>query len=202
MRILRREDGAALVTALMLTMLALVIAMALLSTVTMGTRVSASQKRYRNSLAAANGGVELLTQELFALILQGSTVEGLQSDFSPISLQFPQYDCLLQKLTQPTANWGSCQASADPGISPDVTFRLSGSAQEQGFSVSAKIIDSIPGNSDKGGIDLLDAGMSASGRDEVVHPQHVPGMYNLSVQGVREGGNDREKARLSVLYSY
>jgi hypothetical protein len=41
-----------------------------------------------------------------------------------------------------------------------------------------------------------------SGKEEIVHPQHVPGIYNLSVQGEREGGASREKARLSVLYAY
>ncbi|EKD59392.1 MAG: type IV pilus assembly protein PilX, partial [uncultured bacterium] len=41
-----------------------------------------------------------------------------------------------------------------------------------------------------------------SSRDDTVHPRHVPAMYNLSVQGVREEAGSREKARLSVLYAY
>ena len=207
MRMLRCKKGAALVTALLLTMLSLVIAMALLSTITMGSRVSAGQKRYRSALAAAQGGVELMTQEIMPRVLQANllntTQDGLKGDLSPISLQLPQYACLQQKLNTLTANWSpACSASADPSQSPDVTFSLRGSEKEQGFSVSAKIVDAVPGNSDKGVIDLLDAGLSTSGTDEVIHPQHVPGVYNLSVQGVRDQGDNREKARLTVLYAY
>ncbi len=207
MRILRCEAGAALVTALMLTMLSLVIALALLSTITMGTRISASQKRYRSALAAAHGGVELMTQEIIPRLLQtdplNTTQDGIKNDLSPVNLQLPQSGCLQQKLNTPTNKWNAaCSSSADPTQSPDVTFRLSGSVQETGFNVSAKIVDAEPGNSDKSFVELLDVGMSASGRDEVIHPQHVPALYNLSVQGVREGGGSREKALLSVLYAY
>jgi hypothetical protein len=201
MRVLRSEDGAALITALMLTMLSLVIAMALLSTVTMGTRISASQKRYRSALSAAQGGVELLTQELFTRLFVDAA-DSLKNDFSAVELQLPQYGCLQQKLNNPTAKWGDCDASADPAKSPDLTLRLSGPAKDKGFNVSVKIVDSVPGNSDKGGIDYLDTGMSAAGKDEVIHPQHVPGIYSLAVQGEKQGGDQREKARLSVLYSY
>ena len=38
--------------------------------------------------------------------------------------------------------------------------------------------------------------------DEIIHPRHVPAIYNLYVQGAREGVQDREKARLPVLYAY
>jgi hypothetical protein len=207
MSIFRREDGAALVTALMLTMMAFVISMALLYSVTTGTRISASQKRYRSALAAAHGGVELLTQEIIPRLFQADPLgTSLINDFKPIDLKLPQYACLQQKLNNPTANWGSCNASSDPAESPDVTFRLSSDKSTESFSVSSKIIDTVPGNSDKNGSsgsDFLDPGSSVAGKDEgIVHPQHVPGLYNLSVQGVRDGGNVREKARLSVLYAY
>lgn len=204
---LRLEEGAALVTALMLTMLSLVIAMALLSTVLMGTRMSAGQKRYRSSLAAAQGGVELVTREILPALLQPDPLNTVQTNltdgFSAINLQLPQYSCLQQKLHNPTNMWSAaCNDSSDPTLAPDVIFTLGGGSEENGFSVSAKIVDSVPGNSETGGNDLLDPGLSAAGLDEVIHPQHVPGIYHLSVQGAREGGNDREKARLSVLYAY
>ena len=231
MAILRSQEGAALVTALMLTMLSLVIALALLTMVTTGTQVSASQKRYRSSSSAAQGGVELLTREIMPRLFQGDTHSALESDYALIDLKLPENDCLLQKLDHPTANWSKCsaaQASADPGQAPDVSFRLSGlppargfsvttsdPAQapdisfrlsglpsEKGFSVTTKILDTIPGNSDRSGNDLLELGDSVAGKDEAIHPQHVPAMYNLSVQGVREEEGAREKARLSVLYAF
>ena len=211
MRILRGSDGAALVTALMLTMLALVIAMALLYSVTTGTRISASQKRYRSSLAAAHGGGELLTREIIPRMFQLDPLTAetsLVTDFSLIDLHLPGYStgCLQQKLHSATANWTACnpaQSSADPAQSPDMTFTLKNEqASEPGFRVSTKIVDTVPGNTDTGGSELLDVGSSVSaGRDDsIIHPQHVPGMFNISVQGV--GGRSQEKARLSVLYAY
>lgn len=206
MRTLRCQDGAALITALMLTMLSLVIALALLSTVMTGTRIAASQKRYRTALAAAHGGVDLFTREIVPrLFLPGSSPGSVRTDFLLIDLQLSQsrYDCLRQKLHNATANWTGCGAevSSDPAVSPDVTFKLTGELPHGGFEVSTKIVDTVPGNSDKHDIGL-DAGLSASGRDEVIHPRHVPGIYNISVQGVREGVGAREKASLGVLYAY
>ena len=205
MGILRSQGGAALITALMLTMLSLVIALALLSTVATETQVSASQKRYRSSLTAAQGGVELWTLEIMPRLFQGDTHSALESDYALIDLKLPENDCLLQKLDHPTANWSKCsaaQASADPGQAPDVSFRLSGLPPARGFSVTTKIVDTVPGNSDRSGSELLDLGDSVAGKDEVIRPQHVPAMYNLSVQGMREESGVREKARLSVLYAY
>ena len=208
MRILRCQDGAALVTALMLTMLSLVIALALLSTVTTGTRISASQKRYRSALAAANGGVELLNQEIIPRLLQmnESQYGSVETQFSEINLHLQQSGCLKQKLNQPTYAWNACdkdQSSSDPANSPDATFRLNGPRDEAGFRVSTKIVDTVPGNSDKNSVQLLDTGSSVAGDDEgIIRPRHVPGLYNLTVQGVREGGESRERARLSVLYAY
>ena len=206
MRIFLNQEGAALVTALMLTMLSLVISMALLSTVLSGIGVSASQKRYRSALSAAQGGVELLTRELVPLLFRsGATREELQDQFALIDLQLPQYDCLRQKLNNPTGNWSACGADpapADPDRSPDVIFRLA-SDGSRGFRVAGKIVDSVPGNSDHNAvIDYLDAGGSVSAKEEVIRPRHVPGIYNVSVQGEREGGEGQEKARLSLLYAY
>lgn len=207
MRTLRSEKGAALVTALMLTVLSLVIAMTLLYTVITATKVSASQKRYRSSLAAAHGAAELFAKEIIPEIFHaGDSATPLESRFSMVSLKLPQYGCLREKLSLPTAAWSdSCkaQATADPEQFPDATFVLrSDRVYDQGFRVASKIIDSVPGNSDVGGIDYLDAGGGVTAREETIHPQHVPGIYSISVQGVKEGGEGREKARLSVLYAY
>lgn len=206
MVILRSQEGAALITALMLTMLSLVIALALLTMITTGTQVSASQKRYRSSLTAAQGGVELLTRELLPRLFQGSVaVSTLEQEYSPIALQFAKNDCLNQKLDLPAQSWDKCtptQASTDPARAPDISFRLAGAPSAKGFSISTKIVDTVPGNSDRSNNELLDVGGSVTARDEVIHPQHVPAVYALSVQGMREEGGTREKARLAVLYAY
>jgi hypothetical protein len=207
MRILSGEAGAALVTALMLTMLSLVVALTLLYTVTAGTRISASQKRYRSALSAAHGGVQLVTRVIIPRLLQlnPQTQTSLQDDFSLIGLRLPGYGCLQQKLISPTASWHGCseaQANADPADAPDLTFTLGSTlASDPGYQVVVKIVDAVPGNSDaSGGNDLLESGSAVSGKDEIIRPQHVPGMYSISVQGA--GEVSREKARLSLLYAY
>ena len=205
MAILRSQEGAALITALMLTMLSLVIALALLTMITTGTQVSSSQKRYRSSLTAAQGGVELLARELMPRIMTGDPLAALANDYSLIELKVPENDCLRQKLEQPKGQWSSCsaaQASGDPGEAPDISFRLSGLPKEKGFRVTTKIVDTVPGNTDRSGNDLLQSGDSVTGNDEAIRPQHVPAMYNILVQGVREEEGTREKARLSVLYAF
>jgi len=205
MGILRSQVGAALITALMLTMLALVIALTLLTVVGTGIKVSAGQKRYKSSMTAAQGGVELLTREIMPRIFRGDAYGVLEKEYSLIDLAFPKDDCLRQKLDEPTAKWNKCgttRTSTDPGQAPDLSFRLSGVAPEKGFSVTSKILDTVPGNSDRNSSEFLDQGDSVTGKDEVIHPQHVPAMYNISVQGVREEEGVREKARLSVLYAY
>lgn len=205
MRMLGSQNGAALVTALMLTALSLVIAVALLTMITTGIQVSASQKRYRSSLSAARGALDLFTQELMPRLFQPETTAGiLEGEFSGIRLQVKLDTCLRQKLTLPPAAWTGCsaaQASSDPAAAPDVSFRLAGIPDTGGFTVSTKIVDTVPGNTDRSGYDLLDAGGAVAAQDEVVRPQHVPAMYHLAVQGSREGVA-RERARLSVLYAY
>ncbi|HJV36911.1 pilus assembly protein PilX [Geomonas sp.] len=201
---LRDQKGAALVTALMLTLLALVISSTLLYTVMAGSRLSASHKRYRTALAAAKGGVEVLGEEIVPRLFQLESLNSLQSNFASINLHLPQYDCLRQKIDTQTSQWTFCAVDpvpADPSVMPDATFKLS-SNQGRDFQISAKIVDTVPGNSDKSGMDFLELGGSVASRDEIIHPRHVPAIYNLSVQGVREGGANQEKARLSVLYAY
>ena len=126
MGILRSQGGAALITALMLTMLALVIALALLTMVTTGTQVSSSQKRYRSSLTAAQGGVELLTREIMPRLFEGVAAGTLESHYSLIGLQLPEDGCLRQKLDLSPAGWTLCTGPVarhllPPGGAPPVT---------------------------------------------------------------------------------
>lgn len=212
MRLLRRTDGAALVTALMLTMLALVVSMALLYSVTTEMRVAASKQRYRSALAATQGGVEIVGREVLPKLFDVNVMQ-LNSEaklslvhggFTDIHLKLTDYACLQQKLNSRSTKWSLCgeeELSSDPARSPDMQFKLKGFPHD--FTVSSKIVDSVPGNSDKNSrAEYLDAGSAVAAKDEAVRPQHVPGLYTLSVQGEREGGAGQEKARLSVLYAY
>src|SRR5512138_531570 len=62
MKKLQNQDGIALITALMFTLISLGMIMALLYYVLAGTRMSGAQKRYRNALEASYGGTEFITK--------------------------------------------------------------------------------------------------------------------------------------------
>jgi len=210
----RGEEGAALVTALLLTLLTLVIATALLYSVTLGTKSTASHRRYSTALAAAEGGVDVLAKEiiprLFSISLAGSLTDGslrdMEHKLSFMHLEFQRDpdtgQCLQQKLTSRTEEWDKCEEkmkNSDPAKFPDVTFVLEGSAPSAQYRVSTKIVDTSPGNSFLGGLDL-DAGGAVDWKDDGIYPEHVPYLYSIGVQG--ESVTSKEKARLSVLYAY
>jgi hypothetical protein len=206
MKILGSEKGVALVTSLLLTLLSLAITMALLSFIIAGTKISASQKRYSNSLSAAYGGVEVTTKDLIPKIFMGYTSSVLTSSFSTIKLSVQSSNaCLRQKLFLPTNKWttavcGNSATTQSAIIAPDFSFTLSGVQGTPDFNLSAKIVDTVPGNSDPSGMEL-DPGMAVAGSAPGISPMHLPSMITLEVEGT-QGAKPQEKADLSVLYAY
>ena len=108
------------------TLISLGIIMALLQMVLMGTKMSASQKVYRNSLEASYGGVEAFTKEIIPWYIDAAaqnTIESrlqLQTNLANLAPAFPggapqffNYSCMRNKLTLPSSQWGAvCGASA------------------------------------------------------------------------------------------
>ncbi len=204
MKSLRNEDGIALVTALLLTLISLTVAMAVLYLISQGIATSSAQKRYQSSLEAAHGGVEFFSKEIVPRLMQGESSGALTSSFSGINLAIPASGCLSQKLDKLPSQWTSCSGSAltsDPKQAPDITFTLMGTAVGNNYKIYSKIVDTTPGNSDPSGIDYLDSGSGVTGTSSGVSPKHVPGMYRIEVQGEKEV-NPNERALLSVLYAY
>ena len=196
---LNNERGAALVTALMLTLISLAIAMSLLYMVLSGTRMSAAQKRYKSSLDASHGAAELFTKQVIERAFQGYSSAAIESQFSAVELKLSDTACFQDKIGKPTDLWGSgCSSTVEPTQAPDMTAKLMGEGTN--FNVFGKIVDTIPGNSDLSGIEL-DSGAGVAGTGSGISPQHLPGLYTVEVQAESEA-NAREKARLSVLYEY
>ena len=202
MRYVRNEDGIALLTALMFTLISLGIIMALLQFVLMGTKMSASQKTYRNSLEASYGGVELVAKEIIPQLF-GNYSNGRKKLYdtfgssSKISLVLSS--SLQDKLTYDSKNWKPTSSKIpDAKVAPDMTFKLSGT--NGNFMVYNKIIDTVTGNSDVSGRDL-DPGIGVAGTGAGIAPKHSPHLITFEVQGERET-NPKEKAVLSVLYAY
>lgn len=201
MKHIRNERGIALVTALMLTLISLAIVLSLLYIVTQGTKVSAVHKRYKTSLEASYGGVEVFTKEVIPMVLQGTSLSTLIMTANPSTAS----PCFISKLSNAPSSWGAVcgpdSRTTDPKVQPDLMLTLQGSGLQPNFTVYAKIVDTMPGNSDTSGIDMLDSGAGVAYGSSGVSPKHMPATYRIEVQGEREK-NPLEKANLSILYAY
>ena len=218
MKPITNEKGAALITALMLTMISLAIVMLLLYYVTTGIQMSASQKRYKTVLEAAYGGVSVSVNEFIPQLNSAifgnysSGVHDLLTKYasnSNLSMTLGNLDCLQQKLDNATADWGnSCSKTLDPRDNPDMTFILKSTlsstfTQPPDFKVYTKIVGTpVKGNTDKAdkpnlrkGENVVEsAGIEGGGVT-------IPTTYRIEVRAERET-NPQEKANISVLYAY
>jgi hypothetical protein len=215
MRIIRNEKGIALVTSLMLTLISLAVVMALMYFVTAGIQVSAANKRYKNVVEAAYGGVSLAVNE-FIPSLNNAIFGDYSSDLtallgkygsSNIDLALPSGNCLKTKLDNATVDWGACSRSLDPRDKPDMTFVLKSSltnhTTDAGFRVFTKIVDTpVKGNTDKADNANLSKGENITESAEIEGTGvTIPTTYRVEVRAERET-NPKEKANISVLYAY
>lgn len=215
MKVLRNQDGIALITALMFTLICLGMVMTLLYYVLAGTKMSAAQKRYRSALEASYGGTEFITQSiiprLFAPLLTDylDKKASLMSDFgTSLNLAFTSDaltpNAFYTKLTTSTSAWPSTLSkTVNPKDMPDLTFTLLGQNSGSNYKVYTKIVDTVTGVGllDTSGIDYLDGGMGVAGTSSSTQTPRTPNIYSIEVQG-EAAVNPVEKAGLSVLYAY
>lgn len=206
MKYFRNENGIALVTALMFTLVCLAMIMTLLYYVLTNTKMSAAQKRYRNSLEASYGGTELVTKIIVPRLFSNFTGgrASLMADFGSSSQLGLILGANLQtKLEKSTALWAGASRTVNPKDAPDITFTLAGQNSGSGFRVYGKIVDTISGVGllDSSGIDYLDAGLSVAGTSTSTQTPRTPNIYSIEVQG-EAAVNPKEKAALSVLYAH
>lgn len=207
MKLLRSQDGIALVTSLMLTLISLTIVMALLYMITQGTRASGQFKRYKTALEASYGGSEIVAKDIFPFIMRNYSSASLKSDLEgmsgygtvSLSITSDQARCLQYKLTKATANWPTgCDSSPYASKSPDFNFKLPATSGDS-FTVYSKIVDTAIGNTNISGLQLEGAGVAES--QNILTPQHFPYVYRLEIQGQRQN-NAAAQANIEVLYAY
>lgn len=209
-RMAKNEDGIALVTSLMMTLITLGIIMSVLYLITSSIQNTGANKRYRSAVEAAYGGTELVVKDLLPMILRDIASTTLGTDISTynqdnnitVSMNTTQ-QCLQAKLTMPTNLWAAngCPPNAttiNPTSQSDVQITLPATNGTQ-FTVYSKIVDTIAGNTDTSGLQLEGAGVAES--NTIIVPQHFPYVYRLEVQGQRSV-NPAEKSNISVLYAY
>lgn len=149
MRHLNNQNGIALVTSLMFTVLSLVITMTLLYMVTSGIRTSSAMKRYRSVTQAVYGGTDIMLKDILAKgLMDGKLTDAtFKSNMLTYlgSLSSPLIsDCLRIKIMNPTGKWtGACaDTSLDATKAYDVKFNLN-SASNMPFTVYSKIVDTM-----------------------------------------------------------
>ena len=210
MIVLNNDKGVALVTSLMLTVLTFTISMVMLYMVLQSTRMSGAHKRYKNSLDAAVGGVDIVTMDAlpyligFAADPNASTLMSrLNASMNLAATTGVSDACLQAKLTSKLwgGGCGAASSNINPKDTPDVTFTLQsqvpGFNAPSGYNVYTKIVSTTPGSSDMSGRNL--EGQSTTGAP----PGDVgaPYLYRIEVSSEKVA-NPLERANLSVLYAY
>lgn len=222
MKLLLDNRGIALVTSLMLTMITLVISLIMLYMVSQHTQMSGAQKRYKNSLDAAVGGVEIVTKDALPSLVRFATeYSGTANYFTnnitsvltggnlslsilgDSSANSNDQQCLTEKLISRTGSWAHCSAArtnTDARDTPDFTFTLQSQlpGAPVGFIVRTKIVSTTPGNTDMSGR-VLD-GSSVSGAPTSADIG-APYLYRIEVNSER-ASNPQERSNLSLLYAY
>jgi hypothetical protein len=153
MKHLKSENGIALITALMFTVLSLVISMALLYMVTAGAKTSGSLKRYKTAMDATYGGTELITKEMIGKALAFTNFSASGTSFRTYFLDPNQrgslnilsesnLECLHERLSTPKRFWSSA-CSVISSSSPDISFRLNSTETDTNkqFRVYSNIVD-------------------------------------------------------------
>lgn len=207
MKYLKNEDGIALITALMFTLICLAMIMTLMYYVLTATKMSAAQKKYRNSLEASYGGAEFVTKSIIPRLFSDYSTgrSSLNADFgdaATLGLQLGS-DLQVKLANQRGVLWGVASTTVDPKDAPDMIFTLKGQGTSGDFRVYSKIVDTIAGVGliDASGIDYLDAGIGVAGTSTSTQTPRTPNIYSIEVQG-EAAVNPKEKAALSVLYAY
>jgi len=196
------NKGIALVTALMLTLITLVIILGVMFIITQNIKLGAAQKRYRNAIEASYGGVDIVVQDIIPKLFTNISTSALRTSFSNINMGFGSSACIRQKLMNKSTAWTTCtDLSINPRRQPDVTFNLSG-VSGQNFTVYSKIVDTVPGvvyQTAPPGSPLLGGGVTEPSAGTTMNLAHY--VYRVEIAAER-AINPMEKSMLSVLYEY
>lgn len=219
MKILRNEKGIALVTVLVLSLIALAIISTLVYLVIQGTRFSGFFKRYETAREAAYGGGEIvaaLIKNRGQLSITGLTLSSSSTGsggFLSCNCGDPDVagdntpdTCLCRKLCDPTSDWVSagCDNTFDPTNNPDIQFDLPADPlnplSSPIYQVSAKIVDTTKGYTDLSGEDL--GGTCVACSDPTLKGPPAPYLYRIEINAQDQDPTKTERGRLSILYAY
>lgn len=182
------EQGIALVTAMILALIAMAIAVATIYMILQSTEVSGIKKRYTTALGASKGAAE---GSALLISLAGS----VPSDLTGITT-ISNLSCLETKITERKVDWGSCDnGSTVSNSSYDFKFDFGD------YAAYGKIVDTIPGNTLVGESLEVKGVVSGSQSGYIKNPTTVPYMYKLEIRSEKTD-NSQDSSDISALYAH
>lgn len=209
----KKNKGVALVTALIVISISAGIFAAIMYFAMTGTEISGIQRKYQSSKEASLGAIDVMTKDLLPRVIAGTDLSGAVSSMTILAGVLPavQADsakdaCFRTKLTTVTANWGSlpgCDSNPDATVNSDIVFNLKSNTAgtSKPFVVSMKIIDTVPGNSDKSGTTLELGAGTVDNAAGMISVQHFPYLYTIMTDA-RPQSSTTERANIEVLYAF
>jgi len=201
------DGGVALITALMFTVVSLLIVMSMMYLITQSTKVSGTNKRYKSAIEASYGGAELLAKDMIPFLMLNfsnsanlATLFGAAYNNALLGQGGTPADvaCLQAKLRGPSSTWpAGCSNTPSPTDHPDLTYSVL-SATGNPYTIYSKIVETKPGNTDTSGLQLQGEGVAEASAS--ITPMHNPYIYRLEVQGEQSASSER--ANVEVLYAY
>lgn len=209
---LRNDKGIALVLVLILALIGLAIVSALLFMATQSTQISGLFKAYRSAEEAGVGGAQIAAEFVEKNIYNAVTWGTVANTAAIFTFTGGVGDpCLIQKFTTTkgwttASNWTACSSdriSLTPEVGYDLSFITPPSSDGRQYTVSAKIVDTVRGNTSESG--LLASGVKLGGAGVVsasntITPPPAPSLYRIDV--VAWSTASREKAAFDILYAH
>lgn len=208
--VFKNPIGMAMVLVLMIILISSLLVGAVLFFLGRGTEVSIFEKNYKTAKEASYGVIDFFLKDLIPTSISvatsspgnsiGSTLNALNLTANEAITRVATNACFSSKLLSATASWdATCVSDTNIKNSADLRFTLKAESGAP-YDVYVKIIDTVSGNTNTGGVMLEGAGVAESSSG-VITPQHFPYMYSIEVQGERQQ-NPTERAQLEVLYAY
>lgn len=196
---LLNEEGIALAMVLVVSVILLAIMAGLIYMITSGTQVSGIKKRYKSALEAGHGGADVFLQLIHE---RGNLDTELTNDLTNFLITASNVggvNCLTPKLNSKTSDWPSVCSDTltiDPDVPStyDMTFDL---GTDPSYTIRAKIVDTVEGNSGAG-LGLRDPAFPPV---KGATPVHLSYYYTIEVDA-QNSTNPAERAKLSILYQY
>lgn len=201
----KKKEGIAFITALLVAVIGFLVVMVALYIVYRGTEISGIEKKYKTSLEASYGAAEIIGKEIIPSTIGASLSSfrgSLPSDYQNMMTVNVDDTCWSRKLTLDSTQWNcSSTSTSDLETTSDIQFNFQGNGLAE-FIVSAKVVETLRGNSNTSGLNLeLEGSGVVEAGSGMLKPIHLPYLYRIEFQGQLEGSTE-ERANLSSVYEY